>query len=149
MRVESLKYARSLQVLLERKIVGKVWGSQAEQFHSLRGLDSLRKTISAFGEQHPYTKLVPDLKGIDPDDSFSRVPYEKGFYFLYYLQTLVGGPDAFAPFAKSYLSEFGASTATTEQFKAAFLNFFSDCEAVKEVDWETWLFSPGAVATCL
>jgi hypothetical protein len=30
---------------------------------------------------------VPDLSGgEDPDDAFSRVPYEKGFYFLYHLQ---------------------------------------------------------------
>lgn len=30
---------------------------------------------------------VPDLSaGEDPDAAFSRVPYEKGFYFLYYLQ---------------------------------------------------------------
>jgi leukotriene-A4 hydrolase len=47
---------------------------------------------------------VPDLGGGgDPDDAFSRVPYEKGFYFLYYLQQLVGGPKAFAPFVKDYL----------------------------------------------
>ena len=35
---------------------------------------------------------MPDLKGIDPDDSFSCVPYEKGFALLYYLESLVGGP---------------------------------------------------------
>jgi hypothetical protein len=30
---------------------------------------------------------VPDLSGgTDPDDAFSSIPYEKGFYFLYYLQ---------------------------------------------------------------
>lgn len=40
----------------------------------------------------PYTKLVPDLKGVDPDDAFSVVPYEKGFALLYYIETLVGGP---------------------------------------------------------
>lgn len=34
---------------------------------------------------------VPDLSsGEDPDDAFSRVPYEKGFYFLYYLQVIEG-----------------------------------------------------------
>jgi hypothetical protein len=34
-------------------------------------------------------QLVPDLSGgQDPDDSFSKVPYEKGFYFLTYLQTV-------------------------------------------------------------
>lgn len=32
-------------------------------------------------------RLVPDLSGgDDPDDCFSRIPYEKGFYFLFYLQ---------------------------------------------------------------
>ena len=135
---------RAAQVLLERKIVGKVWGSQAEQFHCLRGLDGLRSSVATFGAEHPYTKLVPDLRGVDPDDSFSRVPYEKGFYFLYYLQGVVGGPDAFAPFASAYLSRFGASTATTEQFRAAFEEFFAGCEAVREVDWATWLYAPGA-----
>lgn len=35
---------------------------------------------------------VPDLSGgEDPDDAFSRVPYEKGFYFLWYLQVRVVG----------------------------------------------------------
>ena len=38
-----------------------------------------------------YTKLVPDMVGIDPDDAFSTVPYEKGHTLLYYLETLVRG----------------------------------------------------------
>ena len=37
-------------------------------------------------------QLVPDLSGgEDPDDSFSKVPYEKGFYFLTYLQKVKHG----------------------------------------------------------
>ena len=36
------------------------------------------EAYAAAGEQHPFTRLVPDLSGgIDPDDAFSRVPYEK------------------------------------------------------------------------
>ena len=38
------------------------------------------------------TALCPNLDGVDPDDAFSAVPYEKGFNLLYYLETLVGGP---------------------------------------------------------
>ena len=38
------------------------------------------------------TALCPKLDGVDPDDAFSAVPYEKGFNLLYYLETLVGGP---------------------------------------------------------
>jgi hypothetical protein len=30
-----------------------------------------------FGPDHEFTKLVIDLKGKDPDDAFSSIPYEK------------------------------------------------------------------------
>jgi hypothetical protein len=43
------------------------------------------------GASNPLTSLMPDLTGIDPDDSFSTVPYEKGQAFLWYLEDLVGG----------------------------------------------------------
>jgi hypothetical protein len=36
------------------------------------------------------TALCPPLEGIDPDDAFSAVPYEKGFALLYELQTRAG-----------------------------------------------------------
>ena len=34
----------------------------------------------------PLTALVVNLTGVDPDDAFSRVPYEKGSAFLWYLE---------------------------------------------------------------
>lgn len=27
---------------------------------------------------HEYTKLQPNFDGVDPDDAFSKIPYEKG-----------------------------------------------------------------------
>lgn len=47
-----------------------------------------------FDPQHPFTHLVPDLTGINPDDSFSTVPYEKGCALLMYLEQKLGGPGA-------------------------------------------------------
>ena len=38
------------------------------------------------------TALVVNLDGVDPDDAFSVVPYEKGSTFLWYLEDTVGGP---------------------------------------------------------
>ena len=35
--------------------------------------------MKIFGEDHEFTKLVIDLKGKDPDDAFSSIPYEKVF----------------------------------------------------------------------
>jgi hypothetical protein len=34
-------------------------------------------SIDRFGHDHEFTKLVIDLKGKDPDDAFSSIPYEK------------------------------------------------------------------------
>lgn len=60
-------------------------------------------------------RQVPDLSGdVDPDDAFSSVPYEKGFFFLYYLQSVVGGPAVFDPFFKEYIQAFSFKTLTSE-----------------------------------
>lgn len=57
------------------------------QFHASNGAIALSDDIARLGADHPYTCLVPNMEGgVDPDDTFSKVPYEKGFYFLYYLQ---------------------------------------------------------------
>lgn len=34
-------------------------------------------SVNLFGKDHEFTKLVIDLKGKDPDDAFSSIPYEK------------------------------------------------------------------------
>jgi len=34
--------------------------------------------------------MHPVLAGDDPDNSFSEVPYEKGFQFLYNMQNIIG-----------------------------------------------------------
>ena len=114
------------------------------------------------GPTNPFTALVPRLAGADPDDAFSVccqlrlflcvsfsscflqvVPYEKGSTFLWYLEDLVGGADVFEPFLKSYYSNFAYKSIDSEQFKAFFLEKFSSVEAVKEIDWDTWLHKPG------
>lgn len=45
-----------------------------------------------WGVDNPLTKMVVDLKRLNPDDSYSVVPYEKGYTFLVYLERLLGGP---------------------------------------------------------
>lgn len=61
------------------------------QFASLEGWTTLEETVKELKDKPDMTKLVLDLRGIDPDDSFSSIPYEKGYAFLYYLETKVGG----------------------------------------------------------
>lgn len=61
-------------------------------------------SVELFGADHEFTKLIVDLKGKDPDDAFSSVPYEKGFNFLFHLENLVGKNkwDKFIPHVRAF-----------------------------------------------
>ncbi|XP_028167560.1 leukotriene A-4 hydrolase isoform X1 [Ostrinia furnacalis] len=136
-------------VFLERKvgaslIADPVEAKKSRDFHSLLGLQELSETVNdQFGSSNPLTRLVPDLHGVHPDDAFSRVPYEKGSLFLRYIEDLVGGPEVFDDFLRSYLNNFKQRSLDTDQFKAYLLNYFKDNAALKSIDWDTWLHSAG------
>ena len=63
-----------------------------------------------------YTKLVPDMTGVDPDDSFSCVPYEKGYHFLCFLQEQLGGPGRFDPWLKAFTQAHMGKSITRFDF---------------------------------
>eukprot|EP00238_Polyblepharides_amylifera_P013066 CAMPEP_0196598586 /NCGR_PEP_ID=MMETSP1081-20130531/94402_1 /TAXON_ID=36882 /ORGANISM="Pyramimonas amylifera, Strain CCMP720" /LENGTH=713 /DNA_ID=CAMNT_0041924299 /DNA_START=49 /DNA_END=2191 /DNA_ORIENTATION=+ len=122
-----------------------VFGEPMLQFHALSGLTDLGNEIKSFGEDPKgYTQLIPNLSdGGDPDDAFSTVPYEKGFNFLYYLQTTVGGGKNFEPFFQKFIQNHAYGTVDTDTFKADFLKHFSDVKAVENIDWKEWLYGKG------
>lgn len=129
---------------LEDKIIGILEGEQSRQFAMINGWSNLKDAVSRFGESHPLTALVPTLRGIDPDDAFSSIPYEKGSAFLYYIETLVGGQDVFNPFLRCYIDKFKYLTVTTSDFKDFLYEYFSEnIEHFDEIDWDSWLYKPG------
>uniref|UniRef100_A0A2A4J1R9 Peptidase M1 leukotriene A4 hydrolase/aminopeptidase C-terminal domain-containing protein n=2 Tax=Heliothis virescens TaxID=7102 RepID=A0A2A4J1R9_HELVI len=136
-------------VFLERKVGASLINDTAEakrsrDFHSLLGLQELNEAINdELGPKNPLTSLVVDLNGVHPDDAFSTVPYEKGSLFLRYLEGLAGGPEVFDDFLRSYLAKFSKKSLDTNQFKAYLLDYFKDNEALKTVDWDTWLYKSG------
>ncbi|KAJ8717347.1 hypothetical protein PYW08_005746 [Mythimna loreyi] len=135
-------------VFLERKVGASLINDSVEakksrDFHSLLGLQELNEAIEVFGSTSPLTNLVVDLDGIHPDDAFSRVPYEKGSLFLRYLEDQVGGPEVFDDFLRAYLTHYRKKSLDTEQFKRFLLNYFKDNAALKEVDWDSWLYKSG------
>ncbi|WAR26484.1 LKHA4-like protein, partial [Mya arenaria] len=80
-------------VFVERKIVSRLKDSEVyRQFLASRGWRILTETIKQLGAENNFTCLVPDMLGVDPDEAFSSVPYEKGQAFLFYLEQLLGGP---------------------------------------------------------
>ena len=59
--------------------------------------------------------MVPDLAGIDPDDAFSSVPYEKGFNFLYHLQGLTSAP-AFEQFLRNWVQHYSYKSVSLSRW---------------------------------
>jgi len=46
------------------------------------GWRGLNEDVERFKDNMELTKLKNNQEGIDPDDVYSQVPYEKGFQFL-------------------------------------------------------------------
>lgn len=131
-------------MFIERKINAKMFGEKMRHFEALHGIECLREEIKNLGETNQLTNLVPNLIGVDPDDAFSIVPYEKGHTFLFYLEQLLGGPQVFEPFLKSYLAIYKYKSIKTNIWKDYLYQYFSDkVELLNSVDWDTWLHKPG------
>jgi aminopeptidase N len=108
----------------------------------------LEDAIEEFGPDHDFTKLCINHKGIDPDDAFSTVPYEKGFHMVYYLDRLVGRGN-FDQFIPYYFTKFTNKSLDSYEFKDTFLEFFDKPEfanlkeKIAGIDWEGRFYSPG------
>ncbi|KAI9734290.1 MAG: hypothetical protein M1834_002394 [Cirrosporium novae-zelandiae] len=132
---------------LERRIQASVHGSDSyRDFSAIIGWKALEDSINLFGPTHEFTKLVINLKGKDPDDAFSSIPYEKGFIFLYHLETLLTQPkfDKFIPY---YFTKFACRSLDSYDFKSTLLKFFAnDQDATKKLtslNWDSWFYNPG------
>mmetsp|Transcript_5936 Transcript_5936/g.5853 ORF Transcript_5936/g.5853 Transcript_5936/m.5853 type:complete len:346 (-) Transcript_5936:29-1066(-) len=128
---------------IERKIVERCFGEERGALRAESGWQGLLQCVERIGPDHNFTCLVPDLScGVDPDDSFSTVPYEKGASLLWYLQELVGGDEVFQPFVRKYFEVFAGSTVTTEQFANFFMQEFEG-KISETPDWKKLFYTPG------
>uniref|UniRef100_T1PAM3 Leukotriene A(4) hydrolase n=1 Tax=Musca domestica TaxID=7370 RepID=T1PAM3_MUSDO len=134
-------------VFVETKIVGRMKGDKERDFHMLRNLTDLQECLRTQLKDTPeLTKLVVDLSNCGPDDAFSSVPYMKGSTFLRYIEDLMGGPEVFEPFLRSYLQKYSYQSVVTDDFKNALYDYFVCTDKngkLNEIDWELWLSSEG------
>ncbi|KAJ9615028.1 Leucyl aminopeptidase yscIV [Cladophialophora chaetospira] len=132
---------------LERRIQAIVHGGdQWRDFSAIIGWKALSDSIDQFGAEHEFTKLVIDLKGKDPDDAFSSIPYEKGFNFLYFIEKTIS-KEEFDKFIPHYFETWRGKSLDSYDFKATLLDFFTSNSTVSKklnsIDWDTWFYKPG------
>lgn len=100
---------------LERRILEVVYGRPREEMEAALGLRDLNEEIAGLDDRDEILHI--DLKGRDPDDGSTDIPYEKGALFLRHLEGTFGRV-RFDRFLKSYFNHFAFQSITTEQFVA-------------------------------
>jgi len=150
---------------LTRKSYRKIHGEDEFAFEMYNGLFKLEKAIEEL-KKNPkidasQRSLSPSIKD-DPYKSFSRIPYEKGSFFMYYLETLLG-EELMDRFLTNYFNHFAFKSLDALQFieflknniksfdkKTSRKNIknkgsenlefkISSEEIIKKIEWDKWL----------
>ena len=127
-------------VFAERRILEALHGPEVAALHATLGRRALEEALGHFKEHPQLTSLRTHLTGVDPDEAFSQVPYEKGYLLLRALEEAVGRP-AFDDFLRKYLEAHRFQALTTEDFTG-----FVDTHlpgALAKVGAEAYLDRPG------
>ncbi|CAN1174172.1 Leucine aminopeptidase [Linum perenne] len=99
----------------ERRIVEVVQGEERAILNMGIGWRGLNEEMERFKDNMEFTKLKTNQEGVDPDNVYSQVPYEKGFQFLARIERQIGRP-AFDEFTKKYIDTFKFKSIDTDTF---------------------------------
>ena len=131
-------------VFAERRILEALEGPEMAALHAAVGYQRLQQAFAQHAERPELTKLRPHLVGVDPDDAFSAVPYEKGYFFLKALEAAAGRA-AFDTLLARWLGTYRFGAATTDDFLA--LVERESPGLLEKVDAKAWIDAPGLPAT--
>ena len=127
----------------ERRILERIIGTENVILQCALSRRTLERDLERFGPDSPLTRLRTDLAGLNPDEIYSYIPYEKGFLLMKLLED-TAGRDAFDMFMRTYMDTFAFQSLTTEQF----LIFLEEHlpGLAEEVGAEEWIYQSGLPA---
>jgi hypothetical protein len=127
-------------VLAERRILEVLEGAPYAQLQAALRREHMLEDMKSFGMDADATKLKFSQKGIDPDDVFSMVPYEKGASLLTLVEQTVGR-ERFDRFILDYIETHRFRSLSTD----AFLAFLRDRlpDAAAKINLQRWVFEAG------
>ncbi|GFY84604.1 peptidase M1 family protein [Actinidia rufa] len=104
------------------------------------GWRGLVEEMERFKDNMEFTKLKTNQEGVDPDDVYSQVSYEKGFQFLWRIEQQIGRP-AFDEFLKKSIANFKFQSIDTNMFLNFLKENFPGIE--NEIDLKLWTEGTG------
>ncbi len=127
-------------VWAERRILEALHGEDAAAVAWAIGQKGMDGAFARFGMDSPFTRLRTDLTGVDPDDAYSQIPYEKGARFVVLLERHAGR-EHFERFIRRYIERFRFQSITTEEFLAFLEEELPGAAAA--VGAQEWLYETG------
>ncbi len=127
-------------VWAERRILEAIHGPEAAVLGWAIGQKALDESVARFGAQSPLTRLKTELKGVDPDDAFSSIPYEKGARLVALLEKTAGRV-RFDGFLRAYVEKFRFTSITSEEFLVFLDEKLPGLSS--EVGVGEWFYTPG------
>ena len=126
---------------LERRIIEAVYGAPRREMEATLGRRSLEEEMAGMDARDQI--LHVDLKGRDPDEGFTGVPYEKGALFLRHLEETVGR-EKFDKFVRGYFDSHAFQSITTETFVEYLRkNLLAANPKVTTADVDEWIEKSG------
>ncbi len=129
-------------VFLQGRIMLAVYGQRREDMEEMLDLMTLRNEIATLPPSDQV--LAIDLRGRDPDDVFTQVPYIKGALFISWLASRFG-TEQVDKFLHDYFDKFAFQSISTEDFRAYLeANLLPQKpDAVKRAELDEWMLAPG------
>lgn len=131
-------------VFAERRILEAIEGPELAALHAAIGYERLQQAFAQHADHPALTRLRTSLAGVDPDEAFSHVPYEKGYLFLKALEG-AAGREAFDRLLSEWLGAHRFGAVTTDDFLALVERLNPGLLA--KVDAKAWIDEPGLPAS--
>jgi aminopeptidase N len=127
-------------VYAERRITEAIHGEGTAVLGWAIGQKALDAELERFADQPQLTRLRMELAGVDPDDAFSSIPYEKGSRLLALIERTAGRA-RFDRFLRDYIEKYRFTSITSEEWLAFLEAKLPGVAAEARV--EEWLYQPG------
>ncbi len=134
----------------ERRLMETLYGKRRAQMEDAIAYEYLTQTIADAQEsgQLAETSMRLDLAGRDPNEGISDIAYEKGRWFLGFLESRFGRP-AFDAFLREYFDSHAFTSVDTATFRSYLLEQLArpGAPTIPVADMDEWLFGTGMPAT--
>lgn len=136
-------------VYFENRIMEALKGKDYSDMLTALSMQGLQEEVGLFMDSGKMndTKLKLDLSGRNPDDGVTTIAYDKGYFFLLYLENYVGR-EKFDQFLNQYFEEHAFRSNHTEAFlRYLDENLFQRNNIEPVDDLDEWIYGTGLPAS--